>query len=243
MPSRTVAAAIAALSVAGLLLAGCGSSDSTSASTSTSTPGSESTTTTSARPSTTSSSSSTTPTAETAVAVFPNPAGSLRFDDPVDAAAAFATDYVGFVSPEIGDLREVDASTGEVDVRPSGDGPVTVVSVRELDDSWWVLGSATANIVVSEPAPLAAVTSPLALAGTSTAFEATVDVRVREDGSTMPIGEGFVMGGANGVMGPFTGSVTFDAASVDAGAVLFTTSSMESGDIWEATVVRVTFSG
>lgn len=249
MTFRSAAVTLTAVSTTVLLLGACGSDDPSE----TSTTGEESTTTseaptssssTTANPSSsTTSSVGTSPEVDTSIAVFPSATGSLRFDDPVEAAAAFATDYVGFVSPEVGDLREGDARSGEVDVRPSPEGPVTTVLVRELDDSWWVLGSATANIVVAEPAPLASAASPLALAGTSTAFEATVDVRVREDGSTMPIGESFVMGGANGTMGPFTGTVTFEAPSTGAGAVLFTTSSMESGDVWEATVVRVRFSG
>jgi hypothetical protein len=107
--------------------------------------------------------------------------------------------------------------------------------------TWWVLGAYTAAIDVTAPAARDAVTSPIALAGRSTAFEATVDVEVRQDGTDAALGRGWVMGGANGEMGPFAGTLELNVPSVDAGVVLFSTRSMEDGRVWEATVVRVAF--
>ena len=92
-------------------------------------------------------------------------------------------------------------------------GSVTTVLVRQLGDSWWVLGSSTPNIQLSSPAALATISSPVRLQGTSTAFEATVNTQVRQDGVTPPLGTGIVMGGANGVMGPFDGTLEFSAPS------------------------------
>ena len=202
-----------------------------------------------APPQTTSSSASTSttttsaPVDDTAAAVFPAGAATTRYSDPVAATHAFATQFVGFTDPFVGTFRQGDARSGEVDVQPFGDGPVTTVFVRRLgpDDAWSVIGSATANISVTEPTPLAAVTSPVALAGTSTAFEGTVRVQVRVDGRDDPLATGFVTGGANGELGPFQSTLAFPPPGVRAGSVVFFTVSAENGTIIEATVVRVRF--
>ncbi len=235
MTPRLVAAALAA----GFLLAACGSeADPVTAgdSSSTTTTAGDEVSSTSTTVGSTGSSVTSPPTSDLTVAVFPNPSGTTRFDDPAAADKAFATDYVGFVGPEVG---AVNATT--VEIRPDPQGPVTLVQVQQLDGSWWVTGATTANILVASPTPIATITSPVALSGTSTAFEATVQTQVREDGSTTPIGTGYVMGGSMGDMGPFTGSLDFTEPSTPAGAVILSTSSMENGEVWEATVVRVRF--
>ena len=84
-------------------------------------------------------------------------------------------------------------------------------------------------------------TSPVTLDGTSTAFEATVPVEVREDGNPTPLGSGFVMGGANGEFGPFHDTLAFDVPTADGGALVFFTRSAEDGSIIEAAVLRVFF--
>jgi hypothetical protein len=161
----------------------------------------------------------------------------------VDAARGFAVDFVGFVDPVVGPFQAGDSQSGEVEVRPNENGPVTTVLVRQLSgsDTWWVLGSATANIEVTSPAASASITSPVSVQGTSTAFEATVNVDVREDGNRTTIGTGAVMGGSSGEMGPFEGQITFSAPSADYGALVFYTLSPEDGHVLEASVLRVAF--
>jgi hypothetical protein len=178
---------------------------------------------------------------DTSTAVWPAAGSTTRYATPVAAAKGFATDFVGFVDPVVGEFRAGDSRSGEVPVKAGATGPETTVLVRQLgtDGSWWVLGSSTPNIQVTAPAALATISSPVALHGTSTAFEATVDVEVREDGGAQPLGKGFVMGGANGQMGAFDGSLAFTPPTATAGAVVFTTSSAETGHVAEATVVRV----
>lgn len=77
---------------------------------------------------------------------------------------------------------------------------------------------------------------------TSTAFEATVNTQVRQDDNTQPLATGIVMGGANGTMGTFDGTLAFAPPSAPAGALVLLTRSAENGNIAEATVVRVKFS-
>lgn len=218
------------LLVAGALV-GCGDDDDTATSTSTTT------TTTTATTSTT----ATTP-LDTDVIVFPDPMLDERFDDPVAAATAFAV-ALGFVAPVVGPLLEGDSRSGEVEVRPTAEGPVTTVLVRRLPptEHWWVIGSATPAILVEEPAGLDVVTSPLHLRGSSTAFEATVSVELRQDGSSPPLLVGWVMGGSMGEMGPFDAELAYELPSAEAGTLVLSTSSMEDGRLWEASVVRVRF--
>jgi hypothetical protein len=180
---------------------------------------------------------------DTSTAVWPFAATSVRYTDPRAAAQGFAVDFLGFESPAVGPFMAGDSRSGEVEIRPTADGPVTTIFVRQLGagDEWWVLGAATANIRLDEPAALSTVTSPVQLQGTSTAFEANVSVEVRQDGSITPIGRGSVMGGSMGEMGPFDGSVEFDGPTTESGAIVLATQSMEDGATWEAAVVRVHF--
>ncbi len=200
-----------------------------------------------AAPSTSTSQPSTTTTTaastlDTSTAVWPVASSSTRYAEPVDAARGFATDFVGIANPVLGEFRQGDTRSGEVDVQPFANGPVTTVLVRQLsDDTWWVLGATTTNIQVTEPAALAVATSPMPLAGTSTAFEAQVNVEIREDGNTQPLGSGFVMGGGNGDFGPFQSTLTFTAPTQEFGAIIFFTVSPEDGGILEASVVRIAF--
>ncbi len=122
---------------------------------------------------------------------------------------------------------------------------MTTVLVRLLgtDGSWWVLGAGTPNIKITEPAALTSIATPVRLRGTSTAFEATVQVSIRQDDATKPLAETFVMGGANGTMGPFDAKVAFTAPTAHTGAVVMYTVSSADGHVSEASVIRVTFSG
>ncbi len=178
---------------------------------------------------------------DTTTAVYPTAGSSVRFDSPTDAARGFAVDFVGFVDPVVGEFQQGDSQSGEVEIRPSTSGPVTTVLVRRLGESWWVLGAATANIELHDPAALAGISSPVRLRGVSTAFEANVSVEIREDGARRPLGDGFVMGGSMGEKGPFDGTVTFAEPAASMGAIVLYTTSMEDGRLWEAGVVRVRF--
>ncbi len=185
-----------------------------------------------------------TPSLDTSTAVWPLETSTIRYSDPVTAARGFAVDYVGFQDPVVGEFRAGDSRSGEVPVQARAGGPETTVLVRQLgaDGTWWVLGSQTANIQSSAPDALATISSPVTVRGTSTAFEGTVNVEVREDGNTQPLAQTFVMGGANGQMAPYEQSIAFrQPERAPAGAVLLFTISPEDGRTSEATVVRIRF--
>jgi hypothetical protein len=236
-----VIAVLAALAVAGLVVYLVRDDDEpTTVDTTTSTTTTSTTTTT--EPDTTPSTEPA-PDVDTATAVWPWASTAQRFEDPVAAARSFAVDYVGFTDPVMGEFIQGDSRSGEVEVRAVADGPATTVFVRQLgpDDSWWVLGSATANIEVDEPAALATISSPVTLAGRARAFEGTVNVQVRADGTEEPLATDFVTGRGDGTLGPFSKDVAFSSPGSGGGAVVFTTLSMEDGRVWEAGVVRVSF--
>jgi Immunoglobulin-like domain of bacterial spore germination len=179
---------------------------------------------------------------DTSTAMFPYASSDVRFDDPVNAARGFAVDFVGFTDPVVGGFMQGDARSGEVEVRPMVNGPVTTVFVRQLgtDGTWWVLGSATANIAADAPGAGEAISSPVSVSGNALAYEGTVNVEIRQDGAARPLGTGVVTGGGD-ILRPFSGEIGFSAPTEQHGAAVFLTHSEEDGRVWEAAVVRVSF--
>lgn len=167
-------------------------------------------------------------------------AGAVGYTEPVGAARAFATEFLGFVSPVVGAFQQGDARSGEVEVRPLSTGPVTTILLRQLsgEDTWSVLGAATASIQVTEPDALAVISSPATVRGEAWTFEGNVVVQVRQDGTKAPIGEGYVTGGGD-EMRAFTGSIPFSAPAQEHGSLVFLTHSAKDGSVWAASVLRV----
>jgi Immunoglobulin-like domain of bacterial spore germination len=232
-----------------IMVAACGSSNKSTtpstttsvSSTTTSSSQAKSTTTT-----TTAVTTTTSPQAGLSIAVWPTTASGIRYDGPVAVARAFALNYLHFVNPLVGQFQQGDARSGEVPIRTTVEGtalgPVTTVIVRQIDGAWWVLGAATPNITLTQPATLATISSPVRLRGTSTAFEATVNVSIRQDAIAKPLVESFLMGGSNGQMGPFNASFTFARPTSSYGAIVLYTISSANGHVAEATVIRVRLS-
>jgi hypothetical protein len=229
---------IALLACALILAVGCGGEDEADESGAPGTPSTSETTTSSGD-----GASSTVPDEVDTIVVWPPTGSSTTYLDPVDAATAFAVELVGFIDPVVGEFAELDETSGEVGVRPSAEGPVTTVQLRRIAgaETWSVTGSTTAEILATSPASGAEVSSPVQLEGTSTAFEGTVQVSVR-DADAQPLGAGFVTGGSMGEMGPFTESLGFDAPATPTGSIALYTLSMEDGGgVLAATVVPVRF--
>ena len=174
-------------------------------------------------------------------AVWPWFETDLRYADPVEAAVGFATEYLGFVDPIASEFMAGDSRSGEVEIRSFESGPPTVVFVRQLtdDDSWWILGAASENITIDEPEALAEVTSPLTVSGTARAFEGTVEVQLRSDGSGEPIFEGFVTGSGGPEPGPYSETFEFTSPGATGGALVMLSLSPEDGSTFEASVMRI----
>jgi hypothetical protein len=177
-------------------------------------------------------------------AVWPFAASSPGYADPVSAARSFAVTYLGFVDPLVGAFQQGDNRSGEVAVQASSRGPVTTVLVRILTphNTWWVLGASTPNLQLQTPKTLETISSPVTISGKSTAFEATVNVQIRQDGELTPLKEDIVMGGSNDVLGPFSSTVEYSTPAATAGAIVLKTVSAKDGNTSEASVIRVNFS-
>ncbi|MGQ0483189.1 MAG: Gmad2 immunoglobulin-like domain-containing protein [Pseudonocardia sp.] len=177
--------------------------------------------------------------ADAAAAVWPVASSSIRYATPEAAVRGFATGLVGFRAPMVGEYRSGDSRSGEIEIRLQSSGPATTVFVRRLgDDTWWVLGSATADVRIDSPGAGDTVASPLELTGAALAFEGHVTVRLLQDGDATPLVTGFVTGGGD-EQRPFTGRFSFPAPTSEYGSVVLTTESAADGRIWSASVLRV----
>jgi hypothetical protein len=184
------------------------------------------------------------PDGDLAGAVWPAAGSDRHYTDPVAVTRGFAIDYLGFTDPVISPFRQGDTRSGEVDIRPRPDGPVTTAAVRELgrDSYWYVLGAGTDTIDVTAPEWNAEITAPVTVTGQAHAFEGTVNVEVRRDGQTRPIGQGTVTGGGTEMLA-FTGQIAFTAVTAGRGALVFFELSPADGSVTKATVVRVQLRG
>jgi len=172
--------------------------------------------------------------------VFPDPTSSQRFSDPESAAREFAT-FAGYTHPSFGEFQQGDSRSGEIEVRPSEQGPPSVVLLRQLeDDSWYVVGVTTDAIRLATPEARATITSPQELRGQAYAFEGNVVVRLFVDGVQEPVAQTNVTGRGDGVLGDFSGQLEFtnDTGATHGVLVLFGTSG-EDGGATEVAAIRV----
>ena len=196
--------------------------------------------------STTSTSTSTTidvSRVQPASAIWPFAATSTRFGDPRLAAETFARDYLGFTNPVFGVFQRGDSRSGEIVVHAADSSTVTTLLLRQLSpsNSWWVLGAVSSQLAITAPVAMAPITSPVVLRGRSTAFEAVVNVEIRQDGSLLPLARSIVRGGSMGMMGPFVGQVRFTAPTAKGGAIVLRTYSAKDGHVIAASALRVSF--
>jgi len=190
----------------------------------------------------TTSTTTTIPT-QPSTAIWPLASTSTRFATPMLAAQTFALDYLGFTNPVVEPFQQGDTRSGEVPVRSSLSGVRTTILVRQVtsDDTWWVIGAVSPNILLSAPSALQVITSPVHLVGTSTAYEGVVNVEIRQDANLVPLVRTTVMGGSMGVMGPFSTTLAYKTPTSSSGAIVMYTRSAKDGSVLEASVLRVAF--
>ena len=228
------AAAVAALVVAAVVLTDDDDEPVSSDGTSTST--TEETTTT--EPSTTTT--TTFQGVDLDTPIYPDPTTSQRFSDPESAAREFAL-WAAYTDPVIGEFQQGDGRSGEIEVRAFAEGAPSVVLLRQLeDDAWYVIGVSTDAIRLTTPQIGDTLTSPQPLEGQAYAFEGTVLVRLYADGVQEPIGETFVTGRGDGVLGDFSGEIEFtnDTGATHGVLVLYSPSGEDGGTI-EVSAIRV----
>ena len=181
------------------------------------------------------------------------PAPDSRGTEAVATARAFLARELGMADLAAGPFRFTDARTGEVGFRhkfgeggrplPQTGPPAVVVRLHRLPAGWWVLGVRGRSIQADGPARLARISSPLTVAGKAEVYEGTVYVKVTQDrpGRDLVLGEGFVTGGGN-APGSFRGQIAFRRPTAATGwVILYEDSAATSGEILQATMVRVRF--
>ncbi|MFN2506360.1 MAG: Gmad2 immunoglobulin-like domain-containing protein [Acidimicrobiales bacterium] len=176
------------------------------------------------------------------------------YRDPVRTAREFAVSYLGFTTPQLADsgFQAGEPGVGQVPIGVRRDGEfllATTVNLRQLAQQgaqgpWTVTSSSSPRIQVDSPDPLQRITSPVAVSGRGDAFENTVNVEVREDGTLagQSRGRGFVTAESRG--GPFRGEVAFRAPTRPGGAVIFqdrSAAGVGETNAFATTTVRVLF--
>lgn len=252
-----VALAVAAVAIVGLVVAlviAAGDDDDdadvTAQSTTTSVAEEPSTTEGSTTPATSTTTASTAPAggagvvtdAEAASIVFPDPATG-GYVDPGELAADFA-DLLGFSDALVGEYQAGDARSGEVELRPLADGPVTTVGVRRMsDDHHYVVFAATSEVELTAPTAGSAIDHPLLVEGRGRGFEGQIRISVfgRETGDEL--GAGFVTAGGVGELEPFVGEIPWDNPGGGWGLVVASVIGGPESTTWAATALPVGFIG
>lgn len=233
--------ALALLVVCSIGTWGCGDGAGSGAASSTTRPSSATTTTSTTPPPTDGTGS--VPVAPAEGVVWPPPGASTTYTDPIEAVRAFAVGYAGYFEVHVGQFRELADGGGEVDLRANTTGgPVTTVRLRRVTSGpeWSVVSASSPNLVPSAPTPSGVVTSPLRVTGSSTAFEATINLSIR-DANGGPLDEAMAMGGSMGDMGPFEATLTFGSTRTSTGTIELHTISMADGGTAEITAFPVRF--
>ena len=233
--------------LAGIILAAVvvADDDDDTATTTTTTTTSASTTTTMA--STTTAGGPTTTAAapgDIDLALYPDLRGTSRFDDPRQLVSAFATQYLAFdTDVVVGQFRQGDNRSGEVEVHPPGSTAITTILVRQVgDDSWVVVAATTDSIRLDTPLARTRISSPQPLIGAASAYEGHVDVAVYADGQNAPAGTTFVTGRGDGQLGDFRGQLTFTRPEgATHGLLVLTSANGDDGTSVAAAAIRVRF--
>lgn len=186
-----------------------------------------------------------------AVAAYVADPGIGLFFDAEATALEFARAYLGLPDPvsSSGFVATAGGAQGGVAVLPRPGAPpslLTRIQVQRVggdDGPYVVVGADTDAVRVERPMSGDAVASPVSVTGESVAFEATVQVAVRQDGQAAgeALGRSFVNGGNGPDLGPFQGEIPFDPPTEPGGAVVFTIESAADGSVQQASVVRVAF--
>jgi Immunoglobulin-like domain of bacterial spore germination len=183
-------------------------------------------------------------------AMWPDPAGSDRYADPVDAARSFVEGFLGVAAPPLSEFRAGEPGAGEIDVfarnenGQASERVATTLSLRQLDgDSWWVTAATSSNVEIESPEPLADVSSPLRVGGRASGFEGTVVVQVRDrSGSYGELGGGNDIAGSTEALEPFSVDVAFDRPTGSHVILVASTDSGVAGGLSDTTAFPVRFS-
>ena len=155
------------------------------------------------------------------------PAADVVFETPEEAAEDFVTQVLG-VPPVLGEFRQGDTRSGEIEVLSAGEGDSSTAVVRSVlllrqlgaDSGWFVLAAVNENAAITAPEAMAEVPArPLTVEGMARGFEGNVVVSAFVAGdATAQLDEEITTGGAMEVPEPI--SVTLDLSAASPGDVV-----------------------
>ena len=155
------------------------------------------------------------------------PAANVVFPTPEAAAEDFVTKVLG-VPPVLGEFRQGDARSGEIEVLSPGEGdhgtPIvrSVLLLRQLGpgDGWFILGAVNENATISSPASMSEVAArELEVEGMARGFEGNVVVTAFVAGeAARPIDRAITQGGATEAPLPYR--VSLDLSDTSPGEIV-----------------------
>jgi hypothetical protein len=155
------------------------------------------------------------------------PAADVVFDAPETAAADFVSEVLG-VPPTLGEFRQGDSRSGEIEVLSPGEGDAGTPVVRGLlvlrqlgpDHGWFVLAAINDNASITTPESMTEVPAgQLTVEGVARGFEANVVVSAFVAGDAgAELDQVITMGGALETPEPF--AITLDLSGASPGDVV-----------------------
>ncbi|MGZ6992957.1 MAG: Gmad2 immunoglobulin-like domain-containing protein [Ilumatobacteraceae bacterium] len=155
------------------------------------------------------------------------PAAGVTIDSPDQVAAEFVTEVLG-VEPVLGDFKQGDSRSGEIEVFSPGEGAAAtaasrgILLLRQLGDGtgWFIIGAVNEHASITSPASGAVVAAgPLTVEGVARGQEANVVVTAFVAGDAKSVLDSKItMGGAMETALPY--SVALDLSKATPGEVV-----------------------
>ncbi len=174
--------------------------------------------------------------------VWPRPSLRLGGLDPESVAYSFAIDLIGFEDVISSGFRRVGPDRGEVHVRPTPDGPDTVVELVASDTGWWVSGASSVGVRLDQPRRATVVSNPLRYEGVAQPPGGIVEVRIHVDGSRQPLGSTTIPTGTSEEAVPIEGETGWWQPSSGTATLVVVTRGID-GEVWEAAAFAITVVG
>lgn len=170
-------------------------------------------------------------------AVWPDPSSGVRLGSPEEAVRSFATELAGFDQPVVGPFT--DELDGAVELRPTPDGPLTMVQVRQDGDlgAWYVVAAGSSAIAVARPGVGEVVGDELALVGSIPAGTGLLEISVNAIGSSEPLASVTMAGSSDGATLPFDDRLGLPGGPSGPGYVLVTATTADR--VVAATIIPV----
>ena len=163
-----------------------------------------------------------------------------------EAAVADFVAWIGFENASVGEFRQGDSRSGEIEVTtpssgfPAGPCCTTTVLVRmDARDAWVVIGAVSDLVQVDVPSADAEVVSPLASRGVHGLISFGLRVSLWPDGAAAPVGDVTFPGGGVFAFGEWSLPMPFARPGVD--QATFVAASLGGSGVRAVTTVPVAF--